>query len=1103
MAIQENTRTIQLGDPMERHVVKAFQVANALAKGPVSAADLLLAVPIVEQEKQTPEAFSYLESLLPLDELPQDLDVEPVSQILLSSGLADSYTVAQRFLSSTQRIWGRDYVTLALLAGSDPSLNEIVSKASTTVDHLQDTWFQFVTSTDQHRIQDEWEEWWRAAQVPLPAERERTTDATYLFTWDPARYSAAEIEEKVEEISKSGSAIMDWSTGSRRHLSPGERVFLLRQGAEPRGLVGSGRVEGETKKDPHWGEEERKQGEETWVVPVRWDTLSTKPLVSRAELIQETGKEKIWNTRVGGVKLEPLLAIALGRLWSRTKEGTLATEAFRFAQTLSDLDHKNDWIGIRADVEALSTLIAVNRVEPPLSLAIFGDWGSGKTFLMRKIQERVQLLEQIGERQQHEMPTEETRTRYCSSILQIEFNAWHYTESNLWASLVNHIFEKLHAKLVPDEKDEDRATSIDKLFEQFEIVREARKAAQKQVDVISAEVTQAKAAVAAEETRVQTERKSLVAALGRSVWTYLDKMLRGEEVPAGIQTALEHFGFEESLESAQTIYETVEQFRTVRGRAGEVFGSLLATKQGVQGAIAVALIILLATVLAVKYQVPILSVGTTLAAILGWLAERAESARGPLEAIQEFDKWFSTLKQAEESKIAAEVAKAQAAFEERKEALSIARRQLAVAETREANATADLMQLTARDQMRRFVDERVTAQTYARHLGIISMIRQDFEDLSDFMYRDRQPGEARLVERVGETIAQAIPTVERIILYIDDLDRCQPERVVEVLEAIHLLLAFRLFIVVVAVDPRWVIQSLRKRYPHLSQNQVSTLQLPQHGDDPNVHVEATAHDYLEKIFHIPFWVKPIGPRACESLIAGYLGLSESADDSPKQDALQEDEQFHDLVPVSTARQSSITERLPMGVEEDPPDEEGPYAGEIRERRERELNAAKRHVENVEIIDRERVFIRELAPYLGNSPRRIKRYANTYRLFKSGLTHQEVHLFAAGDAASEDYRIVLVFLAIITGAPSLAPRIFSEAFASRKEFSVETLIEKAGLADEVAAPIEATNAKSALKLLNDLDITADEIETWVPRVMRHAFRLTPVNLVDAQGGSDGS
>ncbi len=47
-----------------------------------------------------------------------------------------------------------------------------------------------------------------------------------------------------------------------------------------------------------------------------------------------------------------------------------------------------------------------------------------------------------------------------------------------------------------------------------------------------------------------------------------------------------------------------------------------------------------------------------------------------------------------------------------------------------------------------------------------------------------------------------LPELNRIVLYIDDLDRCPPKRVVEVLQAVHLLLAFELFVVVVGVDAR-------------------------------------------------------------------------------------------------------------------------------------------------------------------------------------------------------------------------------------------------------------------------------------------------------------
>ncbi len=41
--------------------------------------------------------------------------------------------------------------------------------------------------------------------------------------------------------------------------------------------------------------------------------------------------------------------------------------------------------------------------------------------------------------------------------------------------------------------------------------------------------------------------------------------------------------------------------------------------------------------------------------------------------------------------------------------------------------------------------------------------------------------------------SEADVRVNRIVLYIDDLDRCEPDKVAKVLQAVHLLLAFPLF----------------------------------------------------------------------------------------------------------------------------------------------------------------------------------------------------------------------------------------------------------------------------------------------------------------------
>jgi KAP family P-loop domain len=96
------------------------------------------------------------------------------------------------------------------------------------------------------------------------------------------------------------------------------------------------------------------------------------------------------------------------------------------------------------------------------------------------------------------------------------------------------------------------------------------------------------------------------------------------------------------------------------------------------------------------------------------------------------------------------------------------------------------------------------------------------------------------------------PTIERIILYIDDLDRCPEDKVVDVLLAIHLLLAFRLFVVVVGVDSRWLLHSLRLNSDVFEEN-ANALQTDR------AHWQSTPLNYLEKIFQIPFALQPMPP----------------------------------------------------------------------------------------------------------------------------------------------------------------------------------------------------------------------------------------------------
>ena len=112
-------------------------------------------------------------------------------------------------------------------------------------------------------------------------------------------------------------------------------------------------------------------------------------------------------------------------------------------------------------------MVTATEFEPPLAVGIFGDWGSGKSFFMRLLHDAVDDRARQAEEDLNSgiVPTE--GVRFYSKVVQIRFNAWHYAETNLWASLVDHIFVRLD-KWAETRK---RGSEADRLFDRLATAR--------------------------------------------------------------------------------------------------------------------------------------------------------------------------------------------------------------------------------------------------------------------------------------------------------------------------------------------------------------------------------------------------------------------------------------------------------------------------------------------------------------------------------------------------------------------------------------------------------------------------------------------------------
>lgn len=106
---------------------------------------------------------------------------------------------------------------------------------------------------------------------------------------------------------------------------------------------------------------------------------------------------------------------------------------------------------------------------------------------------------------------------------------------------------------------------------------------------------------------------------------------------------------------------------------------------------------------------------------------------------------------------------------------------------------------------------------------------------------------------------------ERLIVFVDDLDRCLPEKAIEVLEAIKLFLEVPGTVFVLGMDKDVVERGIEARYGELFRRrdgEGERLALPIRGDA-----------YLQKMVQIPFHLPPLGVADVENYITSLeMGL---------------------------------------------------------------------------------------------------------------------------------------------------------------------------------------------------------------------------------------
>lgn len=684
----------------------------------------------------------------------------------------------------------------------------------------------------------------------------------------------------------------------------------------------------------------------------------------------------------------------------------------RFA---NDLAQGEDLLDVAGEVEALTDVLLLRDLEPPMTVGILGGWGSGKSFAFHLMKRHLRRLRSRPVDLASAW-SEESSDPYVGHVYPITFDAWTYAKSNLWASLMQTIFLELSRQVTLEKRI--RAALQGKGSEDLDPEREGRLwAAFQELDEADRDAVLDLPGLAERFAELAADRSMLDTDAGRVLWEtvasvkeeqrkILDEKRAAREtvetkieqeraqvsrqVEADIRDEAYRSAWSETGSALQTLIEEqvggsddgwrqLEEFH--RAGAGEIKNWARRWKSLWRSAreapwltaavvLGVAILMLVTVFLAVS--------GETLASLAPALTAIATPLVAAERASRSFRRRLGAAWDGLDRRL--RVAEERLDDERRRrldERLENPRGELRALETerRELESEIDWLEkqigFTARYvSVADLVGARLETADYEGELGLMHRVQRDLDELSQALTRAADhPHRAGLERDFPRGPA-------RVVLFIDDLDRCPPDRVVEVLEAAQLLVKTRLFVVVVALDQRYVTRALERVYRGVLRR----------GGAP------CGLDYVEKIIQLPYSIRPIDPASLERFLRGQM------------DVAVETRESSGVAPAVGAEGTAPSGSAPTESRSELSDTGAPLPPEVLTFDSEELG-----------------WLRDAAARVAISPRALKRVINAFKLLKIVWYRPSRHP-RPGREVQHAFVVILVLSAAF-------PTVFRRLFAS--------------------------------------------------------------------------
>lgn len=700
-----------------------------------------------------------------------------------------------------------------------------------------------------------------------------------------------------------------------------------------------------------------------------------------------------------------------------------------------------DRLNILDEVQVLADAVALKEMNPPMVVGVFGGWGSGKSFVLHLIAQRLHDIRCEGIPSEVE---EHQKFPFVGHPYLVHFDAWTFAKSNLWASLMQTTLVELDRQLSLEHELSDNL-KID-LKQNTPVWRLLGDLTDKQRDqLLKNELGREALKIATDfeqkgsPGKLWQELENLRAAERGPLKTEEDALRDLRKELAVAQRELEdEVDHEISADARRLAWIPVWQeiLRLARGKLKdtdaptyeEVVNSISAVRKFWLGLrklslpAAVFMVVAIAGGFIVSGLQPVFkfygeAAGLLLASIApvlrawDWFEKRRNEYEERLSFAQETrgrsrqQRIDDTISIASEDSKGVHVAQLKDQVEEKEATVDRIRARIGV--TGHSRSLND------------FLKTRIEEGLYQKELGLLDQVQGDINELSDTLIPSRATG---TVDR-GK-LQKLFPRGDpRVILLIDDLDRCPPAKVVDVLEAAQLLVKTRLFVVVIAMDVRYVTRALEAQYKDV---------LVRSG-------EPSGLDYIEKIIQIPYRVRTVSAPAIRSFLRSQMELVETDSDRPPDQ----------IEPVLQIEPQNVA----TGDTED-------YMPEGEETKARlAVSAQSTHAQHTELPTQVIKFTaEELAAVsassssLAVSPRTMKRLVNVFKLLKIIWYRQGIE----EGPSMEVKKAILSLLALCARYPEVLRKLLADMEAAYRGGSspgsqniVEFLVERCKQGAEVA------------------------------------------------------